>query len=61
MKTDTYTKFILTVIALCLIWLCVGGSPRVVNAQSPQHIVIDGATPVDGIPIWITKPVVGLR
>lgn len=59
MKTDAYTKFILTVIAGCLVWLCASSTPRTVSAQSVQHIVIDDATPNDarGIPVWITQPI----
>ena len=30
MKTDLYTKAILTVIAMCLIWMCVNGATPVI-------------------------------
>lgn len=38
MRIDTYTKLVLTVIALCLIWLSVGGPSLLptVSAQSKQ-------------------------
>ena len=57
MKTDRYTQFILTVIALCLAWLCFNNPPRSVQAQSQMHIVIDDVIPHDtrGLPVWITR------
>ena len=36
MKTDLYTKAVLTVIAMCLVWLCVNGATPVVGAQAAQ-------------------------
>jgi hypothetical protein len=37
MKTDTYTKAVLTVIAACLIWMCVTRQMPAVQAQAqPQ-------------------------
>jgi hypothetical protein len=62
MTTDRYTKFILTVIALCLVWLCATSSPRVVKAQkdSVQHIVIDDVDAIitgDGLPVHVTGPI----
>ena len=38
MRFDAYTKFVLTVIALCLIWLSVGGPSLLpsVSAQARQ-------------------------
>jgi hypothetical protein len=45
MKTDIYTKTMLTVIAACLIYLCLG-RPAVLStaqAQTAQtHVIIDG-------------------
>ena len=35
MRIDLYTKFVLTVIALCLIWLSVGG-PAILPGASAQ-------------------------
>ena len=37
MRIDSYTKFVLTVIAACLVWLSVGGPAilTVAQAQSP--------------------------
>ncbi len=36
MKTDLYTKAILTVIALCLVWICVNGAAPVARAQADR-------------------------
>ena len=37
MKTDLYTKAVLTVIAACLVWMCVNGATPVTLAQGqPQ-------------------------
>jgi hypothetical protein len=45
MRTDTYTKAVLTVIAACLIYLCLG-RPAVfptAQAQAQQtHVILDG-------------------
>ena len=35
MKPDLYTKFVLTVIAACLVWLCVNGVTPTALAQAP--------------------------
>ena len=53
MKTDLYTKAVLTVIAMCLVWLCVNGATPVVGAQAARP----GPTPVllvdaNGNPIY---------
>jgi len=50
MRSDAYLKFVLTVIAGCLLWLCAMSSGRLVAAQSslqvpdatPQPVVIVG-------------------
>jgi hypothetical protein len=44
MKPDLYTKFILSVIAASLLWLCLEGTvhPPVVSAQEAQRVVIVG-------------------
>jgi hypothetical protein len=44
MRTDFYTKTILTVIATCLVWLCIQPmvSPEPASAQSAQRVVIVG-------------------
>jgi len=53
MKIDLYTKAVLTVIASCLIWICVNGATPVARAQAgpPQPtpvIMVDG----NGVPIY---------
>ena len=44
MKSDMYTKVILTVIALCLVWMCLNGVTPSVRAQgnapSPMPVVL---------------------
>jgi hypothetical protein len=35
MKTDLYTKAVLTVIAVCLVWMCVNGLTPTALAQKP--------------------------
>ena len=50
MAVDRYTKLLLTVIAVCLVWLSVGG-PSVftpVSAQSDQRVLISGWVDGDG-------------
>jgi hypothetical protein len=39
MKIDSYTKAVLTVIAACLVWLCVKSSGDIVVAQSQPTLV----------------------
>ena len=46
MKSDLYTKAILTVIALCLVWMCLNGATPSVRAQGnptpalPQPVLL---------------------
>ena len=44
MRIDSYTKFVLTVIALCLVWLSLGGAALLpsasAQAQKPTKTVI---------------------
>lgn len=41
-KTDAYTKFILTVIAICLVWICVRDIHVVPTAYaSPEDNIVD--------------------
>jgi hypothetical protein len=45
MKTDLYTKTVLTIIALCLLWICLGGPSLMTPVQAqrePQDVVIAG-------------------
>ena len=50
MTIDRYTKVVLTVIALCLVWLSVGGPSLItpVSAQDAQRVVLTGWTGQDG-------------
>lgn len=72
MKTDLYTKSVLTVMALCLVWMCVNGDTPVARAQAqapaqpqaqPQTARPQPPTPVilvneKGTPIYTAQ---GLR
>lgn len=42
MKIDAYVKFLLTVITLCLVYLCLRDVPllRKVHAQEPTEVVL---------------------
>ncbi len=43
MRVDTYTRAVLTVIALCLVYLCVReAAPRVGAQDAPTRVVITG-------------------
>ena len=53
MNVDTYTKGVLTIIAACLIWMCLNGVTPAANAQAklpqPTPVVLVDA---NGIPIY---------
>ena len=51
---DRYTKSVLTVIAACLVWLCVKdfAAVRPAIAQVPQRVTITGIE----LPDWYTGP-----
>jgi hypothetical protein len=56
MIVDRYTKTILTVIAVCLVWLCVGnarfGAPlEAQQPREPQRVVIVGWTAPEAVTI----------
>jgi hypothetical protein len=59
MKIDWYTKTVLTVIAVCLVWMCVNGAMPTVGAQTarpePTPVVLVDAK---GAPIYAAD---GLR
>ncbi len=42
MRVDTYTKAVLTVIAACLVWLCIGQRAMPVSADAPQEVIVVG-------------------
>jgi hypothetical protein len=50
MAVDRYTKVVLTVIALCLVWLSAGGPSLItpVRAQDNQHVILAGWVGQDG-------------
>lgn len=69
MKPDLYTKFVLTVIAVSLVYLCIwhSFSTRVVSAAGEQPVVIAGFLNSDmggavtrlgrnGLPVAVTSP-----
>lgn len=43
MRTDTYTRIVLTVIAICLIWLSLGGPSLVPGVQAQSKHAADSA------------------
>ncbi len=55
MKTDTYTKIVLTIIAICLVWLCakdmVTFPTKQVQAAARQEVVITGIQIKEPIPL----------
>ena len=51
MKTDIYTKVVLTVIALCLVWMCVNTAIPVARAQAAQPTPVILVTE-KGVPIY---------
>lgn len=44
MKTDLYTKVMPTIIAICLVWISLGGPSLLpaAQAQSGEHVIISG-------------------
>jgi|SoiMethySBSTD1v2_1073268.scaffolds.fasta_scaffold686804_2 hypothetical protein len=59
MRVDAYTKAVLTVIAACLVWICLNGVTPVMQAQAarpdPTHVILVDAK---GNPIYTSE---GLR
>ena len=59
MNTDLYTKAVLTVIAVCLVWICVNGAIPVARAQAdrpqPTPVILVNEK---GLPIYTPQ---GLR
>jgi hypothetical protein len=47
---DRYTRFVLTVIAACLVWLCVNGLPQRVHADGAQPVLLAGWVDGQGQP-----------
>jgi hypothetical protein len=42
MKIDAYTKTVLTIIAICLVWICVKDVTRSAQANAPQPVIVTG-------------------
>jgi hypothetical protein len=60
MPVDTYTRTVLTVIALCLVYLCArDAAPRVSaqDAPAPTRVVITGVTLDQPIRVRVADPV----
>ena len=57
MKSDAYTKVVLTIIASLLAWQCVMRSmPSVAAQESPQRVVIVGLeSPLKGLPVLLVS------
>ena len=47
---DRHTRLVLTVIAACLVWLCVNGLPEGAHAQGAQPVLLAGWVDVQGRP-----------
>ena len=66
MKIDTYTKVMLTIIAVCLVWLSVGGPSMIaVAAQDDraQRVVLAGWADTTGYvrPMTSESPAIAVR
>ena len=61
MKIDAYTKAVLTVIAACLVWMCVNGATPTTHAQvkspdpTPVVLVDASGAPVRTLPVTIAN------
>jgi hypothetical protein len=59
MNVDAYTKGVLTVIAACLVWMCLNGVTPVAGAQAarpapaPVILVDAGGTPLTAVPVIV--------
>lgn len=62
MKIDAYTKTVLTVIAACLVWMCVNGATPTTHAQAkpagPAAVVLvdPRGVPLTHLPVTILNP-----
>ena len=52
MKTDRYTKVVLTIIAACLVWMSLGGPSLITpaHASAPAVVYVAGLWDVDNTP-----------
>jgi hypothetical protein len=62
MNIDAYTKAVLTVIAACLVWMCVNGATPTTHAQAkppepaPVVLVDPRGVPLTNIPVTVLNP-----
>jgi hypothetical protein len=62
MKADLYTKSVLTVIALCLLWSNLSRPPVIKAGENEQHVIISGVEmPRRSVPVHLTEPVEGCK
>ena len=59
MQPDTYTKVVITAIAICLLWLCFANAALIPRAgaqasQPPQEVVVVGLKAPEGGNYWGT-------
>jgi hypothetical protein len=55
MSTDLYTKSVLTVIALCLVWMCLNGVTPVTQAQAQAQPQAKSAPPAPPTPVVLVN------
>ena len=59
MKVDAYTRGVLTVIAACLVWLCLNSATPVAGAQAarpapaPVMLVDADGAPLTAVPVFV--------
>ena len=62
MNVDAYTKTVLTIIAACLVWICLNGVTPVARAQAtrpapaPVILVDASGTPLSAVPVIVGNP-----
>ena len=62
MNVDAYTKAVLTIIAACLVWICLNGVTPVAGAQAarpapaPVILVDANGTPLSAVPVIVGNP-----
>ncbi len=61
MNVDSYTKGVLTVIAACLVWICLSGGAPVARAQAPGPqptpvVLVDvEGRPLRSVPVFVSN------
>ncbi len=62
MNVDAYTNAVLTIIAACLVWICLNGVTPVAGAQAarpapaPVILVDANGTPLSAVPVIVGNP-----